>query len=54
MSTPKIVALCPNPSPNEDFPFISNPRPYPKYLYLSISGFLVNLTAPDKQFSSVG
>ena len=33
--------------------FPSNPMPYPKYLYLSRSAFLVNLTAPNKQFYKV-
>ena len=27
-------------------PLESNPIPYPEYLYLSISAFFVNLTAP--------
>ena len=26
----------------------SNPIPYPEYLFLSISAFFVNLTAPNK------
>ena len=38
----------------EKDPFLSNPIPYPKYPYLSISAFLVNLTDPNKQFSNVG
>ena len=33
---------------------LSNPIRYPEYLYWSISGCFVNLTAPNKQFSSVG
>ena len=32
MSTPKIVAFRPNPLTNENFPFLSNPVPYPEYL----------------------
>ena len=35
-------------------PFLSNPILYPEYLYPSISAFLVNLNAPNKQFSSIG
>ena len=33
---------------------LSNPIPYPEYLNLSISAFLINTTALNKQFSSVG
>ena len=45
----------PNPAPeNKKVPSILNPIPYPEYLYLSILEFLVKLTAPNKQFSSVG
>ena len=55
ISTPKIITFLPNPVPgNEKLPFLSNPIPYPEYPYLSMSAFLVNLTAPNKQFSSVG
>ena len=39
---------------NEKLPYLSNPIPYPEYPYLSMSKILVNLTAPNKQFSSVG
>ena len=46
--------FLPNPLPTENFPFLSNLIPYSKYLYLSISEFLVNLTPPNKQFSNVG
>ena len=54
MSTPKIITFLPNPVPGyEKLPCLSNPNPYVEYLYLSISAFLVRLTAPDKQFSSV-
>ena len=41
-------------SGNEKVPFLSDPIPYPEYLYLSISAFLVRLTASHKLFSSVG
>ena len=55
MSSPKIITLLPNPVPgNEKFPCLSNPTPRPEYLYLSIAAFLVRLTAPNEQFSSVG
>ena len=53
--TPKIITFLPNPIPgNEKLPCLSNPTPYPEYLYLSISAFLVKLTAPNKKSSSVG
>ena len=38
---------------NERLPLLLNPVPYPEYLYLSISAFLIKVTAPNKQFSSV-
>ena len=54
MSTPKIITFLPNPVPgNEKLPCLSNPIPYPEYPYLSMSAFLVKLTAPNKQFSKV-
>ena len=55
MFTPKIITFRPNPVPgNEKLLFLSNPVPYPEYLYFSILAFLVKTTAPNKQFSSVG
>ena len=40
ISTPKIITLLPNlPPENEKIPCLSNPSPYPEYLYLSISAF---------------
>ena len=42
--TPKIISFLPNPLPNENSSFLSNPIPYPEYLYSSISTFSVNLT----------
>ena len=54
ISTLKIIQFVPNPLLTENFPFLSNPMPYPEYLYLPMSGFLVNLTTLNKQFSSVG
>ena len=52
---PKIITFLPNVIPgNEKLPCLSNPIPYPEYLYLSISIFLINVTAPNKQFSNVG
>ena len=51
----QIITLQPNPPVgNENIQRLSNPIPYSKYLYLSISAFLVNLTAPNKQFSKAG
>ena len=54
ISTPKIIQFLPNPLPTENVPFLSNPIPYPVYLYLSISLFLVKVTALNKQFPRVG
>ena len=55
MSTPRIITFLPNPVPgNEKLLFLSNPIPYPEYPYFSMSVLLVNLTAPNKQFSSAG
>ena len=34
-------------------PLESNPIPYPEYLYLPISAFFVNLTAPNRQLCKV-
>ena len=45
----------PNPPPgNEKLPLLSNPIPFPEYPYLSIFAFLVNLTAPNKEFLNIG
>ena len=55
MSTPRIITFLPNPVPgNEKLLFLSNPIPYPEYPYFSMSALLVNLAAPNKQFSSAG
>ena len=54
ISTPKIITFLPVSLPIEKDDCLSNPIPYPKYPYLSISAFLVNLTDPNKQFSNVG
>ena len=54
ISTPKVITFLPNPVPeNEKLSCLSNPIPYPEYLHLSISAFLVKLTTPNKQSSSV-
>ena len=54
LSTPKIITFLSVPPPGcQKNPCLSNVIPYPEYLYLSISAFLVKLTAPNKQFSSV-
>ena len=53
-STPKIITFLPVSLPIEKDISLSNPMPYPEYPYLSISEFLVSLTEPNKQFSSVG
>ena len=55
ISTPKIITFLPVPLLGcQKNRCLSNPIPYPEYVYLSISAFLVKLTAPNKQFSSVG
>ena len=43
-----LLRFLPNPLPsgNEKLPLASNPIPYPKYLYLSKSAFLVNSKHP--------
>ena len=55
MSTPKIITFLSVPplgcEKNQSLP---NPILYPEYSHLTISWFLVKLTAPNKQFSSVG
>ena len=53
-SAPKIVQFLPSPLRKLNSPCLSNPIPYPEYLYLSISAFLVKLTGPNKKFSNVG
>ena len=50
----KNYNIFPNTPPgNEKFPLLSNPVPYPEYLYSSISAFLVKLTAANKQLPRV-
>ena len=47
---PKIITfLLYPPLGCEKLPLESNPIPYSRYLYLTISAFFVNLTAPNKQ-----
>ena len=53
ISTPNITKFLPVPPLGcEKNQCLSNPIPYPEYLHLSISAFLVNVAAPNKQFSS--
>ena len=53
-SAAKIITLLSYPPLGcEKVPLESNPIPYPEYLYLSISAFFVNLTAPNRQFCKV-
>ena len=54
VSTPKIMTFLPISLPNEKDVSLWNPVPYPEYPYLSISEFLVSLTDPSKQFSTIG
>ena len=51
---PNPFLLLPNLLPTEKAPFISNPIPNPEYIYLSMSVSFTNLTAPNKEFSSLG
>ena len=51
----KVITFLPNQAlVIEIVSFVSNLVPYLEYLYLSVSGFVTNLTAPDKEFPSVG
>ena len=51
---PKMITFLPYlPLGYEKVPLESNPIPYPEYLYISISAFFVNLTAPNRQLSKV-
>ena len=55
ISTPEIITFLANLiTGNPKVPFMSNPIPYLEHLYLSISAFFTNLTAPNKEFPSVG
>ena len=55
MSLPKFITFLPVPPLGcEKNQCLSNPIPYPEYLYLSMSKVLVKLTAPNRQFSSGG
>ena len=53
ISTTKIIQFLRNLLPTENFHFLLNPIPYPKYKYLSVSEFLVKITPSNKQFSNV-
>ena len=54
MFTPKFIVLRRNPPlGNEKVLFPSNPKPNPEFSHLPISGFLVNLAAPKKQFLKI-
>ena len=49
MPTPKTITFQPNPAPgNEKRPCLSNQIAYSEYPYLSVSAFLVKVTAPNK------
>ena len=51
ISAPKIITFLPNPiAVNPKVPYISNPIPYPECLYVSVSAFFTDLTAPNKDF----
>ena len=53
-SAPKTMTFLPySPLGCVKLPPESNPIPYPECLYLSISAFFNNLTAPNRQFSKV-
>ena len=52
LSTPNIIPFLPKPLPsgNEQLPLASNPIPCPEQEKLSGSEYVVNLTAPNKEF----
>ena len=51
ISTPKAITFLPVPPLGwEKDPCLLNPIPYPEYLYLLRSAFLVKLTVPNKHF----
>ena len=51
---PKIITFLPYPPLGcVKLSIESNPIPHPEYLYLSISAFFVNLTAPNRQLCKV-
>ena len=53
MSAPKINTFSPNPPPgNKNLDLPSNP--IPEYPYLPISAVFVIVTAPNKQYFSIG
>ena len=53
-SAPKIMTFSPfSPLGREKLPLVSNPIPYPEYLYLSTPQLFVNLIDPNRQFSKV-
>ena len=53
-SAPKIITFTPYvPSACKELPFELKQIPYPEYLYLLMSLFLVNLTALNKEFFGV-
>ena len=53
-SAPKIITFLPYPPLGcVKLSLEPNPIPYPEYLYLSISTFFLNLTAPSRQFCKV-
>ena len=55
ISTPKVNTFWPNPAPvNQKLDLLSNAIPKPEYPYFLISAFFVNVTAPNKQFFTVG
>ena len=55
LSAMNIITFLANPLPsdNEKIPRVSHPLPYPEYLCLSKSAFLVNSATPNKEFSNV-
>ena len=55
IAAPNIINSWSNPLPldNEKLRRVSNPKPYPEYLYLSKSAFLLNLKARSREFLNV-
>ena len=55
ISAPDLIMFLPSPlsSNNKKLPHTLNPIPYSEYLYLSGSGFAVNLAFPNKKSPNV-
>ena len=48
ISTPKVIKFLPDLLATQKALNLSDPKPYPEYMYLSKSAFFTKLTAPNK------